>query len=79
MTGLPSSPSRCARHPAAVPRRASDGERRLFSGTNSDIITDLQALRDLGVNAIDIDFERSNPEESVAEMRRFEEQVISRL
>jgi hypothetical protein len=42
-------------------------------------MTDLQALRDLGVNAIDIDFERSNPEESVAEMRRFKEQVISRL
>jgi 3-dehydroquinate dehydratase len=50
-----------------------------FSRTTSGIITDLQALRDLGVNAIDIDFERSNPEESVAEMRRFKDQVVSRL
>jgi alkanesulfonate monooxygenase SsuD/methylene tetrahydromethanopterin reductase-like flavin-dependent oxidoreductase (luciferase family) len=70
---------RVKRYGDAVPAKASDGERQLFSGTNSDIITDLQALRDLGVNAIDIDFERSNPEESVAEMRRFKEQVISRL
>jgi hypothetical protein len=48
-------------------------------GPDSDIIADLQALRDLGVNAVDIDFERSNREESVAEMRRFKEEVISRL
>ena len=70
---------RVKRYGDAVPAKASDGERRLFSGTNSDVITDLQALRDLGVNAIDIDFERSNPEESVAEMRRFKDQVVSRL
>jgi probable F420-dependent oxidoreductase len=63
----------------AVPAKASDGERRLFSGSTTDIITDLQALRDLGVSAIDIDFERSNPHASIAEMRRFQEQVISRL
>jgi len=57
---------------------ASDGERRLFSGT-ADIIADFRALRDLGVGAIDIDFERADPDASIAEMRRFQEQVISRL
>jgi hypothetical protein len=62
-----------------VPSKASDGERRLFSGSTADIIADLQALRDLGVCAIDIDFERADPDESIAEMRRFQEQVISRL
>jgi hypothetical protein len=62
-----------------VPSKASDGERRLFSGRTADIIADLQALRDLGVCAIDIDFERADPDESIAEMRRFQEQVISRL
>jgi TolB-like protein len=62
-----------------VPATASDGERRLFSGSTTDIIADLRALRDLGVIAVDIDFERSDPEASVAEMRRFKEQVISRL
>jgi probable F420-dependent oxidoreductase len=70
---------RVKRYGEDVPATASDGERRLFSGSNADIIADLQALRDLGVGAIDIDFERSELEDSVAEMRRFKEQVISRL
>jgi probable F420-dependent oxidoreductase len=70
---------RVKRYGEAVPAKASDGERRLFSGSNTAIIADLQALRDLGVGAVDIDFERSDPEESVAEMRRFKERVISRL
>ena len=62
-----------------MPDKASDGQRRLFSGTTADIAADLQALRDLGVAAIDIDFERADPEESVAEMRRFQDEVIARL
>ncbi len=70
---------RVKRYGEAVPAKASDGERRLFSGSTTDIIADLRALRDLGVGAIDMDFERSNPEELVAEMRRFKERVISRL
>jgi len=70
---------RVKRYGEAVPSKASDGERRLFSGRTADIIADLQALRDLGVCAIDIDFERADPDESIAEMRRFQEQVISRL
>jgi probable F420-dependent oxidoreductase len=63
----------------AVPEKASDGERRLFSGSTDDIAADLRALRDLGVAALDIDFERADPEASIAEMRRFQEQVIYRL
>ena len=70
---------RVKRYGEAVPAKASDGERRLFSGSTTDIIADLQALRDLGVSAVDLDFERSDLEDSVAEMRRFKEQVISRL
>jgi probable F420-dependent oxidoreductase len=63
----------------AVPEKASDGERRLFSGSTDDIAADLRALRDLGVAALDSDFERADPEASIAEMRRFQEQVIYRL
>jgi len=62
-----------------VPSKASDGERRLFSGTTSDIVDDLRALHALGVSAVDIDFERSDPAASIAEMRRFKEEVLSRL
>ena len=70
---------RVKRYGKAVPDRASDGERRLFSGSAADIVADLRALRALGVGAIDIDFERSDPEASIAEMRRFKEEVLSRL
>jgi len=70
---------RVKRYGEAVPAKASDGERRLFSGSTTDIIADLRALRDLGVGAVDIDFERSNLEASVSEMSRFKEQVIARL
>jgi len=70
---------RVKRFGEAVPAKASDGERRLFSGSTADIIADLRTLRDLGVVAVDVDFERPDPSESIAEMRRFQEQVISRL
>jgi hypothetical protein len=63
----------------AVPPVASDGERRLFSGGAHEIIGDFHALRDLGVAAIDIDFERPEAEFSLAEMRRFKETALSRL
>jgi probable F420-dependent oxidoreductase len=70
---------RVKRYGEALPAKASDGERRLFSGGTTELVTDLKALRSLGVSAIDIDFERPNADASIAEMRRFQEQVISRL
>jgi len=70
---------RVKRYGEAVPGRASDGERRLFSGSTSDIVADLRALRALGVSAVDIDFERPDPEASIAEMHRFKEEVLSQL
>ncbi|MGH7059746.1 MAG: TIGR03619 family F420-dependent LLM class oxidoreductase [Stellaceae bacterium] len=70
---------RIKRYGAAVPEKASDGERRLFSGTTTDIVADLKALRELGVGAVDIDFERPDIDASLAEMRRFQEDVIARL
>jgi probable F420-dependent oxidoreductase len=70
---------RVKRYGKAVSDKASDGERRLFSGSTADIVGDLQALKDLGVTAVDIDFERPDAETSIAEMRRFHAQVIARL
>ena len=58
---------------------ASDGERRLFSGSTSDIAGDLHALRALGVSAVDIDFERPDRDASIDAMRRFKEEVLARL
>ena len=70
---------RVKRYGEAVPAKASDGERRLFSGSTADIVGDLRALRDLGVSAVDIDFERPDAEASLAEMRRFKETVLARM
>jgi alkanesulfonate monooxygenase SsuD/methylene tetrahydromethanopterin reductase-like flavin-dependent oxidoreductase (luciferase family) len=70
---------RVKRYGEAVPATASDGNRRLFSGSTADIAADLRALRDLGVSAVDIDFERPDAAASIAEMRRFKEVVLSRL
>jgi probable F420-dependent oxidoreductase len=70
---------RVKRYGEAVPDKASDGERRLFSGSITDIVADFRALQNLGVSAIDIDFERPDPEASLAEMRRFKETVLARI
>jgi probable F420-dependent oxidoreductase len=70
---------RVKRYGEALPERGSDGERRLFSGSDADIAADFKALRELGVSAVDIDFERPDAEASLVEMRRFQEAVIARI
>ncbi len=70
---------RVKRYGAAVPPLASDGERRLFSGAETDIIGDFRALRDMGVTAIDVDFGRPDAAAMIAEMRRFKAAVIDRI
>lgn len=70
---------RVKRYGAAMPPLASDGERRLFSGSEADIVGDFRALRDMGVTAIDIDFGRPDAAAMIAEMRRFRTAVIDRI
>jgi len=70
---------RVKRYGAAVPPVASDGQRRLFSGSEANITADFRALRDLGVTAIDIDFGRPDAAAVIAEMHRFKQAVIDRI
>jgi probable F420-dependent oxidoreductase len=70
---------RVKRYADPVPPVGSDGERRLFSGGTADMIGDLSALQELGVSAVDIDFERPDAAASLAEMRRFKETVLDRV
>jgi probable F420-dependent oxidoreductase len=70
---------RVKRYGAAVPPLASDGERRLFSGSETDLIGDFRALRDIGVSAIDVDFGRPDADAVIAEMRRFRAAVIEKI
>lgn len=62
-----------------MPPVASDGARRLFSGSDADIIADLRALRDLGVSAIDVEVEGQDEARTLANMRRFKEAIFARV
>jgi probable F420-dependent oxidoreductase len=70
---------RVKRHGEAVPPIASDGERRLFSGSDAEIVGDLRALRDVGVTAIDVEVEGHDEAATLANMRRFNEAIFARL
>ena len=70
---------RVKRYGAAVPPLASDGQRRLFSGSEAELIGDLRALRDMGVASIDIDFGRPTTDAVMAEMKRFRSAVIEKI
>src|SRR5438067_982969 len=58
---------------------AADGNRRLFSGSDADLIADIHTLRDLGVTAIDFDFERPRADDVIAEMSSFRDRVLARV
>ena len=70
---------RIKRYGKDVPDHAGDGERRLFSGSEADMIGDIHALSDLGVTALDFDFERPSEAEVLAEMRAFQERVLAKV
>ena len=70
---------RVKRYGDALPARASDGERRLFSGSDAGIVADIRTLRDLGVSAIDFDFERPDQAAVIAEMRAFRDRVLAKV
>ena len=69
---------RVKRHgPPAPP--ASDGNRRLFSGTIDDVIADVRALRGVGVTGLDFDFEGRDADLAAEQMRRFRGEVMDRI
>jgi probable F420-dependent oxidoreductase len=63
----------------AVPEKADNGDRRLFSGDNAAIIGDLRAFRDLGVIAVDFSFDGGTADAVVDNMRRFREDVLAKV
>jgi len=70
---------RVKRYGEALAPTASDGERRLFSGSDAQIIGDIHALGDLGATAIDFDFERPEADAVIAEMGAFRERVLAKV
>ena len=69
---------RVKRHAFAAPP-ASDGNRRLFTGTIDDTLADIDALRGIGVTAFDFDFEGREEAKATEEMHRFREQVLDKV
>jgi len=63
----------------ALPARADDGERRLFSGEIADVVADLRAFRDFGVGHVDFNFDGATADEMLANMRRFREDVLAKV
>jgi len=70
---------RVQRHGPGIPALTDDGERRLFSGSAVDIAGDLRAFRELGVSAVDLSFVGKTVEGTLADMKRFRDEVVPHL
>jgi alkanesulfonate monooxygenase SsuD/methylene tetrahydromethanopterin reductase-like flavin-dependent oxidoreductase (luciferase family) len=70
---------RFPRYGEALPAKADDGERKLFSGKPAEIVADIKALKALGVDSIDTGFGGSTVPEILAEMKKFKADVMARL
>ncbi|HEX3574968.1 MAG TPA: LLM class F420-dependent oxidoreductase [Rhodopila sp.] len=69
---------RVKRHGQPAPL-ATDGCRKLFTGTVANTIEDIEAVRAIGVTAIDFDFEGRDAARSAADMKKFHNEVLSRI
>ena len=69
---------RVKRHGQPAPA-ATDGNRKLFTGTVADTIEDIAAVKEIGVTAIDFDFEGRDAVKSAAGMKKFHNEVLSRI
>ena len=64
---------------SAIPDKADNGDRRLFSGDDAAIVGDLRAFRDLGVIAVDFSFDGNTADAVIANMKRFREDVLAKV
>jgi probable F420-dependent oxidoreductase len=70
---------RSQRHGALDQPRTDDGERKIFAGDNQAVLDDLRQLAELGVSQVDFRLGGASLDETVANMRRFRDDVIGRL
>ena len=66
---------RVKRHGQSAPL-ASDGNRKLFTGSIARVIEDIAALREIGVTALDFDFEGRDTEKAMDDMKQFRDEVL---
>jgi probable F420-dependent oxidoreductase len=70
---------RSQRHGKFDQPRAGDGERKIFAGDNQAVVDDLKQLASLGVDQADFRLGGASLDETVANMRRFRDEVIAKL
>src|ERR1700744_1869103 len=69
---------RVKRHGQPAPA-ATDGNRKLFTGTVANTIEDIEAVKAIGVTALDFDFEGRDEVKSTTDMKKFRDEVLSRI
>jgi probable F420-dependent oxidoreductase len=69
---------RCSKHGTDLPPKAGDGERRLFSGGPNEIAGDLRDFKTLGVGYVDFTFANTTAAATLADMKRFRDEVLAR-
>ena len=65
--------------PGGKPRASIDGEAEMFSGGDADWVADINALKELGVVAVDVRLFRRTTGDTIDTMRRFQEGVLAKL
>jgi probable F420-dependent oxidoreductase len=70
---------RVHRHGELAAAKADNGERHLFSGSAADIVADLRAMRELGVEALDFSFPGPTADAVLASMRQFHDGVVAKI
>jgi probable F420-dependent oxidoreductase len=69
---------RVKRHGQPAPA-ATDGNRKLFTGTVANTIEDIAAVKEIGVTALDFDFEGRDAMKSADDMKKFHQEVLCRI
>lgn len=57
----------------------SDGHRRIFAGTPAEVAADIRGLRDLGLSRVDFKLTGDTLEATLDNLRRFKDEVVTRL
>jgi len=70
---------RVAAGPSLVPRQSIDGESQMFTGSAADFVSDIRALQELGVVALDFRLFGRTLAETLDNMRRFRDEVLAKL
>jgi probable F420-dependent oxidoreductase len=70
---------RCAVPWAAGEARADDGERKLFSGDAAAVAADIRAMRGIGVSSLDFRMAAPTLDGTLANMKRFRDEVMAKV